>query len=102
MKALSIPLNQIGVEDYENGVLESPNLICFVFPDSEVDNLFDEGVIENINEECGLGIDDYESTIISKTDLESILIYISKNKYPIFHKAITIALDKGEFLALDL
>lgn len=101
-KGLSIPLNEKGVSEYDYGVLESENLIFIEFPECEVNDLFNSGTVDIINEQYRLGIDDYESTLIPKDVLGDVISHISESKYPVFYKALKIAAEKGEFLALDL
>ena len=102
MKGLSIPLNQKGAEEFDHGVLESENLIYIDFPDEEVDRLFDDNVVEDINNAFDLAIDDYESRQISKEKIKGVMNMVSENKYPVFYKALTIANKQGLFLSVDL
>lgn len=102
MKGLSIPLNQTGIEEFDCGVLKSDNLVYIDFPDEEVDRLFDDDVIDKINNSCDLGIDDYESRQIPKDKLAMVISMVDSQKYPIFYRALGMALEKGEFLSVDL
>ena len=102
---LTIPRNQKGLDEYNQGIEHSENLYTFELPEKEFDILYSSGIFEAINRECGLLIDDYESESIARKDFaKCISIFDSTSALPepsIFRKALILALEEGIIFALD-
>ncbi len=106
---MSIPKNEIGLDEYDHGVDSSENLIAIVFPEEEVYALFSDGIFDKINDllfenekASYLGIDDYESEWIPQELLNDCIEMVHKNKYPVFYKALQLASEYKMPLWIDL
>ena len=97
---LTIPLNETGKEDYNLGYDHTNNVKIMTLSEEEFDYLAESGVFNRINEKCGSLIDDYESEIISSSDLKKCLDEVN-NYNGVFLRAYKLALEKNTFLALD-
>ncbi len=72
-KCLVIPKNREGEIDSDYGRYDTPNIVCIIFPNEEVDRMFDDGVVETLNRKCDIGIDDYESEEIPFEKIEIVM-----------------------------
>lgn len=100
---LTVIKNDMGLSEYDSGIEHSKNMVIYELPNAEFEKLYETGVFDAINQECGLLIDDYESEMISKSHLEqciNILEY-QKLKFPVFISALKEVQRKGVALALD-
>ena len=98
-KWLTIPKNEVGMEEYENGIEGSENIISFTIPENEFNALWD--VFDSINEKYDLLIDDFESEIIPAEIINDVIELVSKEKFPTFYEALILAEKYNSFLALD-
>ncbi len=98
-KWITIPKNEMGEKEYENGVEESENLISLTIPENEFAALWD--VFETINDHFGLLIDDFESEIIPAEMIHDVITLVSKEKYPVFYDALITAQKYDTYLAFD-
>lgn len=105
VRYLTIPRNQKGLEEYNQGIEYSENLYVFELPEDEFDILYSSGVFGAINEECGLLIDDYESESIARKDFSkciSIIENVSGLPEPsVFREALKLASEEGIMFAMD-
>ena len=69
---LTIIKNDTGLKEYDTGIEESENITTHELKDSEFESLCEAGILKKINEASGLLIDDYESELIKKEDVERI------------------------------
>ena len=100
-KWLTVPKNEKGKEEYNYGTDNSDNLYTTIIPPEEYSILWKNGVFDTINENCGLGIDDYESEIIPAEQIEEAIKYVSDSLYPTLFEALQKAKQYGSFMALD-
>ena len=98
---LTVPYNDKGVHEYDNGVEESKNLYTVELPEDEFLALVHSFGL--INKECDLMIDDYESEMIAGdhlTKCQSIIANVKEN-IPVFTTALEMAINHRTMLALD-
>ena len=96
----TVPLNRTGVEEIENGVERSGNIIPLIIPQEEYRQLWKTGVFCIINQSFGLLIDDHESERITAEQLEKV--YEAINIVPgVFMKAVDLAIEHKTSLYLD-
>ena len=97
---LTVPLNEKGKEEYDFGYDHKDNLKNIVLSEDEFNHLAQSGVFNHINDMCGLMIDDYESEIISSSDLKKCLDELNDYEGD-FLRASKLAIQYNTFLALD-
>lgn len=97
---LTVPINETGISEYNHGIEHTNNMLEFVLSEKEFFELAESGVFRYINDLCGLMIDDYESEIISSTNLEKCGARILSQEN-VFSKAVRLAIYYKTFLALD-
>lgn len=98
---LTVPYNEKGIQEYNNGVEASENLYTVELPEDEFLTLVKSFGL--INKECDLLIDDHESETIDCHHLikcQGIIANV-KESIPVFVKALNMAIDKKTLLALD-
>lgn len=98
---LTVPYNEKGIQEYNNGVEESENLYTVELPEDEFIALVKSFGL--INKECDLLIDDCESESINGDHLikcQDIIANV-KERIPVFAKALDMAIDNKTLLALD-
>jgi len=102
-KWLTVPLNQKGIEEYDVGISGTDNMKEFELSDAEFLELMVAGVFANINVQCKLLIDEYESEYIdgANIDVAKAIIESAPNKYGVMLEAITLAKEKGTALGID-
>lgn len=103
VRFISVPLNEEGIEEYDQGIENTENIKVFKLDEEEFEELYSSGIFEKINLECNLLIDDYESEIIDSKNLE-LSQNISKGyklKSDKFNKALELAMGKDTFVGLD-
>lgn len=98
---LSVPINDQGIEEYDYGVEDTPNIKTFMISEQEFDILYHQGIFDSINEECDLLIGDYESEIISVDHFEVCKKTIGNTNVPVFSEALELAIKYGTLLGLD-
>jgi hypothetical protein len=98
---LTVPYNDKGVQEYNNGVEESENLYTVELPENEFLALVSSFGL--INKECGLMIDDYESETIAGKHLKKCRSIIAnvQESIPVFTKALETAIEYKTLLGLD-
>lgn len=105
VRYLTIPRNQKGLEEYNQGIEYSENLYAFELPEDEFDILYSSGVFGAINEECGLLIDDYESESIARKDFSKCISIIENvsglPEQSVFREALKLASEEGIMFAMD-
>lgn len=73
LRYLTIPLDKIAVENYYNEVENHVNTLEWNISENEFKQLQESKVFEIINNHCNLMIDDFESEIIDKDNVEKAL-----------------------------
>lgn len=96
-------LNEDGKREYDEGVENTDNVKVFDLPDQEFEFLYSKGIFKQINDECNLLIDDYESEIIGGLNiLKSKEIISSYNsQIDTFKEAINLAEKNKTFVGVD-
>lgn len=103
LRCISVPLNGLGVDDYNYGVENSENITEFKLTEEEFNNMDSSGIFDEINIVCNLLIDDYESEEIKEENLTKAL-NILQTKETVCKKLITalkLAIDKNTLVGLD-
>jgi hypothetical protein len=98
---LSVPINEQGVEEYDYGVEDTPNIKTFMLSEKEFNVLYYQGIFDNINNECELLIDDYESEVILRDYFEVCKRIIGNENVPVFSEALDLAIKYDTLLGLD-
>ena len=100
---LTVPKNEIGIEECDIGMDYSDNILTYELPEKEFNFLAINGFFNQINEVCETLIDDYESEEISSDNLdkcESILKSV-KDDLPIFYDVLQKAISYKTKIILD-
>lgn len=99
-----IPVNQQGITDYETNIAKRDNLKEFDFPESEMRFLFDEGIVDVLNDTFGIWIDEYEEEVIGNQFLKETenIVAEHKDKIPVFYSALQFAMEKNTEMCLEL
>lgn len=99
-----VPINQQGVIDYETDLGKRENLKEFDFPEDEIDFLFNEWVVDVLNDTFGIRINEYEEEIIENEFLKETEKIVSKykEKIPVFYNALQLAIEKDTEVCLEL
>lgn len=103
VRFISVPLNKKGIEEYYHGIEDTRNIKVFELNEDEFEELYSSGIFEEINSMCRLLIDDYESEILDKKNLE-LSQNILKNynlEYSKFNNALELAIKKDTLVGLD-
>ena len=105
---ITVPLDSEAMEAYDIGEENIENSLEWMLTEEEFDVLNGIGIFNQINSECNLIIDDFESEVIQGNNLEKafkIICLLNENtpnsiieKFKIF---IQTALDKDTFIAFD-
>ena len=97
---LTVPKNDRGIEEYNSGSEHTENLMERVLEEVEFDTLCHERVFKQINDRCGLMIDDYESEIISSDNISKCIDIISAVPGS-FYEMAKAAMQHNTMLCLD-
>jgi len=105
---ITVPLDKEAIEAYDMGEEEIENSLQWVLIGEEFDVLNNSDVFKQINNECGVIIDDYESEIIQGNNLvkayKIICLFNEQAPSSINEKLkiyIETALDKNTLIAFD-
>lgn len=103
LRYLSVPLNEDGKREYDEGVENTVNVKVFDLPDQEFEFLYSKGVFKQINAECNLLIDDYESEIIKSLHIPKCkeIISLYNRQIDTFKEAINLAEKNKTFVGVD-
>lgn len=99
-----VPVNKQGITDYETDVTKRDNLEEFDFPENEIVFLFDEGIVDILNDTFGIWIDEYEEEVIENKFLKETkkIIEKHKEKIPVFYSALQLAIEKDTEICFEL
>ncbi|WP_129600457.1 hypothetical protein [Anaerophilus nitritogenes] len=103
LRYISIPLNADGEEEYNNGIEDTENIKTLNLSDEEFNFLYSKGVFDDINNQCELLIDDYESEIIDNSKIQTCKEILSSfgDETETFKEAIRLAEANNTFIGLD-
>lgn len=103
LRYISIPLNAVGEEEYNNGIEDTNNIKTFNLPDEEFNFLYTKGIFDDINNQCELLIDDYESETIDNSKISTCkeIISLFDEEIKTFKEAINLAEVNNTFIGLD-
>lgn len=103
IRFISVPLNDQGIEEYDQGVEDTKNIKVFELNEEEFKELYSSGIFDVINSKCNLLIDDYESEIIDKDNLElgQTILKDYKLESSKFDDALELAIEKETLVGLD-
>lgn len=100
-KFITIPKNEAGIELCEYGsIVEDDNIICYSMTQKRLDEIWETGIIDKINEECDLLIDDYESERIEGKNIDKCL-NILNGEFKELKEALKQAKEYNTFVDLD-
>lgn len=102
---LTIIRNEKGMEEYNLGIEKSLNMEIVELPEEEFNRIFKNGLFEKMNSNYNLMIDDFESEVVHKEEIEDFL----KNEdilkllvmNPVMKSAFMEVLKEGIALAMD-
>ena len=99
-----VPVNQQGITDYETDCTKRDNLKEFDLPENEIAFLFDEGIVDDLNDAFDIWIDEYEEEVIENKFLKETenIIAEHKDKLPVFYNALKFAIEKDTQMCLEL
>ncbi|MDE6798393.1 MAG: hypothetical protein K2J36_10365 [Ruminococcus sp.] len=102
-KTLAVPIDEVGVSDYENDVSKTDRLKYFTLPRKEFVSMVSDGFFDLLNNKFDLWIDEYEEEIIPNEYLLSVkkLIKSSGKNYPAFLNALNYAIECDTELCLE-
>jgi len=105
---ITIPLDEEAIEAYDMGEEEIENSIQWILTEEEFDLLNNADVFKQINNECGVIIDDFESEIIQGNNLEKaykiICLFYEDTPNSIIERLknyIKTAFDRNTLIAFD-
>lgn len=101
IRYISVPLNNEGLEEYNEGLEESKNIKIFELMEKDFNELYSKGIFDKINNGCRLLIDDYESEEIKGQNLKIALDISKKNKCEVLIQALELAIERNTLVALD-
>ncbi|MDM8313138.1 hypothetical protein [Clostridium cadaveris] len=98
---ISVPLNQDGIEEYDFGKEDSPNIKVYAIVEKEFDKIYETGIFDKINDSCDLLIDVYESEEIKEENLKIALGIAKNNNCEVLMQALELAIEKNTLVGLD-
>ena len=85
---ISVPKNKKAMEAYDLGEERPEEMIEWKLTESEFNILYNSGVFHQLNEECDVIIDDFESEIIDVDGLSTAEVVILKLQESVNNKEI--------------
>ena len=98
---ISVPLNQDGIEEYDFGKENSPNIKVYEIVEKEFDKIHETGIFDEINDSCELLIDVYESEEIKEENLKIALDIAKNNNCEVLIQALKLAIENNTLVGLD-
>ena len=96
----TVPINEDGITDYENGLENSPNFIDYRIPEDEYNSLWENHTFDILNDRFDIMIDRYESEVIKADQLKKAYDAINVIK-GVFLEAVDKAIELGTCVYLD-
>ena len=101
---IAVPKNEKGKQDCDYGDFDTENVVNYNVPEKEFRALIKNGAIDEMNIECDLLIQDYESEIVMVEQIETCMSIIKeRGEYTdgVFMKAFESALSYGTYAELE-
>ena len=96
---LTVVKNSQGEDEYNRGVVESPNLIVALIPEAEVENL--RGLFQAINDRFSLRIEEDGCELIPASVIDEVMTMANPESQPVFYEMLGKAKERNSFLAID-